>query len=256
MLQDTTDNAVPSRLSVGGDARQLLSVLSSDLRLIYPDVPPRRLVRYLDEMQAAITQSDPQVIASVLNAMRLAGIRDTDIVDFYVPVVARRLGESWSDDTLAFTRVSVGMANLQAMLHSLDASWYMPEQAPFGTLGEMCIIVPKGTQHSFGSIILAGQVRRAGYDVRLGTGLDLDEIAEFVSAPATMAVMVSASLHEPLDFLRAVVKKVRAGNPWAPVLIGGNVLEHNCDLCAVTGADQATSDWQAALRFCADYVAG
>lgn len=254
MLQDTTDRTATHRDPVSSAARPILSVLSSELRLIYPDLPPRVLVRYLDQMQAAMTQPDPDVISDVLSVMRRAGIRDADIADFYIPVVARRLGECWDEDMLEFTQVSVGFSNLHTMLHQLDPSWCMPERAPFGTLGEICIILPRGVQHALGATILAGQIRRVGYDVRLGVDLQLDEIAQFVSAPTTVGVMISASTWEPLDFLRSVVKKVRAGNARVPVLIGGNVLEHECDVCAATGADQATNDWQTALRFCVDHV--
>jgi methanogenic corrinoid protein MtbC1 len=255
MLQNATDCvAAPHHHVVGGVARQILSVLSSELRLIYPDMPPRALVRYLDEMQAALTQPDPQNINYLLGAMRRAGIRDADIADFYIPVVARRLGEAWVTDAMQFTQVTVGMANLHTMLRTLDSSWCMPERAPFGTMGEICIIVPCHVQHTLGASILAGQIRRAGYDVRLGSDLDLDEIARFVSPSATMGVMISASLWERVDFLRTVVKKVREGNSRVPVLLGGNVLERDCDLCVDTGADHATNDWQTALSFCAQRV--
>ena len=254
MPDSQTPNVTAPLQGVSGVARQVLSVLSSELRLIYPDMPPRALVRYLDEMQEAMTQTDPEQIVKLLNRMRRAGIRDADIADFYMPVVARRLGEFWVADTLAFMQVTIGMANLHAMLRTLDASWCTPERAPFGTLGEICIIVPEGVQHTFGASILAGQMRRAGYDVLLGNDLPLDEIAGFVSSPATMGVMLSASLSEPLDFLATVVKKVRKGNPWSPVLVGGSILELGNDVGALIGADHATTDWQSALGFCAQRV--
>lgn len=245
--------AVPLQVA-GSVVREVLSVLSSELRLIYPDLPARALVRYLDEMQVALAQPNSKAIDDLLNAMRRAGIRDADIADFYIPVVARRLGENWSSDEMSFTQVTVGTANLQKMLRKLDSSWCMPERAPFGTLGEICIIVPDGVQHSLGASILAGQMRRAGYDVHLGCNLPLDGIAQFVSSPATVGIMLSASGWEPLDFLKTVVKKIRAGNPWAPVLVGGNVLEREEDVSALIGADHAMNDWQAALSFCARRV--
>lgn len=254
MLKDQSDQAATLPSRAGGAAREVLSVLSSELRLIYPDMAPRMLVKYLDQMQSALTQTNPKRVKELLNTMRRAGIRDVDVADYYIPVAARRLGEGWVEDSLEFAEVTVAMANLQTMLHELDASWCMPERAPFGTLGEVCIIVPEGVQHSLGATILAGQIRRAGYDVQMGNGLKLEEIASFVSSPATMGVMVSASLFESLDFLRKVVKKVRSGNPWAPVLIGGNVLERDVDICASVGADHATNDWQAALEYCAGRV--
>lgn len=254
MPQDYPHNAAVLPLNVGGVAREILSVLPGELRLIYPDMPPRMLVKYLDQMQTAVTQTSPKMTEQLLNTMRRAGIRDTDVADFYIPVVARRLGEGWVQDSLEFTEVSVALANLQAILHELDASWCMPERAPFGTLGEICVIVPEGVQHSLGASILAGQIRRAGYDVRLGIGLKLDEIAHFVSSPATMGVMVSASTFETLDFLSTVVKKVRLGNPWVPVLVGGNILECDVDICARIGTDLATSEWHSAIDYCAKRV--
>lgn len=254
MRQGPRHTATAPATGVGGVARQVLSVLSSELRLIYPDMPARALVRYLDEMQAAMARTNEDSLTELLNRMRRAGIRDTDIADFYIPVVARRLGEQWVSDKLEFMQVTTGMANLRAMLHKLDASWCTPERAPFGTLGEICVIVPQNVQHSFGASILAGQIRRAGYDVRLGSDLPLDGMADFVSAPATMGIMLSASRCETPEFLRSVVAQLRKGNPWAPVVIGGNVLESGDDLCALTGADCATNDWQSALEFCGQQV--
>lgn len=251
---DVTPGTAGPPQVVGGVAREVMSVLSSELRLIYPDMPPRALVRFLDDMQDALTQPNPKTIATLLHSMRRAGIRDTDIADFYIPVVARRLGERWSADDMEFTQVTVGMANLQAMLRTLDSSWCMPERAPFGTLGGICILVPKGVQHSLGASILAGQMRRAGYDVHLGIGIEMDKIPQFVSSPATIGIMLSASLWEPLDFLKSVVKKIRKGNMWAPVLVGGSILERECDVSAEIGADHAINDWQGALSFCAQRV--
>jgi len=93
-------------------------------------------------------------------------------------------------------------------------------------------------------------MRRAGYHVRLGAGLGLGEVPSFVASPSTVGILISASLHEPLAFLRLIVEKARAGNRWVPILIGGNVLEQDCDVCAQTGADQATSDWETAVGYC------
>jgi len=149
MLRDATDYASGHRAAVAASVRLSPSILSSELSWVYPDVPLRRLVQFLDDMQAAIIATDTYRIRDVLNQMRRVGLRDTDIADFYVPVVARRLGEGWADDRLEFNRVTVGIANLQAMLRGLDASWNTPEHEPFGTLGTICIIVPAGAQQHY-----------------------------------------------------------------------------------------------------------
>ncbi|MEQ6250762.1 cobalamin B12-binding domain-containing protein [Sulfitobacter sp. HNIBRBA3233] len=235
---------------VGGVARRVLSVLSQELKGIYPDLPDCVLVRYLEQMEAAILHPGVERADKVLNLMRRSGIRDADIADFYIPVIARRLGEGWVADTLDFAAVTTGSARLQDMLRRLDSSWCTPADKHIGMRGEYCVIVPEGVQHSLGARILAGQLRRAGCNVHLKIELPVAQIAQTVGSADFRGVFVSATSRESLDFLRCVVTQARDGNAWSPVLLGGNVLERGFEVDSVVGADFATNDWSDALRFC------
>lgn len=254
MRREPSEYATPSAPPLDGVARRVLSMLSKDLGAHYPDTPDGVLVRFLEQLQSAMQQPGPDAVSSVLNVMRRSGIRDADIADHYIPVIARRLGEGWVSDDLDFAAVSVGAARLQSMLRDLDASWCSPEVAPFGMRGEYCVIVPEGVQHSLGARILAGQLRRAGCDVHLNVDLPLAMIPDTVRSTDLSGVMISASLSESLDLLGDVVRTIRLGNAWVPVLIGGNVLERGSDLGELIGADYAAHDWQSALAFCEQSV--
>lgn len=57
-----------------------------------------------------------------------------------------------------------------------------------------------------------------------------------------------AAISEVLvDFLRLIVETVRDSNALVQILLGGSVLELDCDLCELTGADFATGDRKTAL---------
>ncbi|QUJ78428.1 hypothetical protein KDD17_18505 [Sulfitobacter albidus] len=175
----------------------------------YPDTSQRLLVRFLEQLYAAVRAPGADPLRDVLDLMRRSGIRAADIADFYVPVVAHRLGQGWCDDTLDFVQVSLGCARLQSLLQRLDASWYCPDAGGFGTGVRLAVIVPRGEQHSLGAHILTGQLRRAGCAVDLLIDLDDAAIVHHLGVSAPDATLISASRWLSLDSLHTLVRNIR-----------------------------------------------
>lgn len=250
---DPNQMLVPAN-PVAGVARHALSRLSQEMSLHYPDTPQRLLIRFVDQLQAAVCLSDPQRAAHVLDLMRRAGLLASDIADFYVPVVARRLGEDWVTDRMSFAEVSLACARLQSLLRQLDASWYCPRGGGYGMGAHVCVIVPRGEQHSLGAHVLSGQLRRAGCLVRLCVDMSRATIAALVAESRFDSIMISASRWQSLDVLRPFVKEMRRADGKVPVVIGGNILDLGIDVFERIGADYAANDWQAALSHCGQEI--
>ncbi len=247
MRQSSSDYTDSPVLDFNAIARNTLTVLARDVQRPEDGI----LLRFMTRLFDVILANDPGALVTLLVNMRRAGVRDEDIADFYVPVIARQLGHAWTDNRLTFVQVSSASARLQNLLWDLDTTWFTPPALNFRALkGELCLFVPQGVQHTLGATVLAGQLRRAGCVVRMALDLKLNEIADFVRLPETAGVLISASRAESLDFLEKVVDRVRAGNDNAPVLLGGNVLDRKEDVAAVIGADHSTANWQDALTFC------
>ncbi len=234
---------------VDGFAMTALSILSTDLRktISTSDV----LEPLINELYRAVSDPDPTKAPAVVDKFLEVGISAEQLADYYIPSVARRLGDAWCSDMMDFAKVSIGSARLQGLLRYLGPNWCSGDGTPRPNAPTCLLLVPEDAQHTLGATILAGQMRRLGFCVTLEIGTSLKDLTYILSQDPVDAVMVSASSRESLEMIRTIVDNVRKFLGDVPVVIGGNVLSLDVDVAALTGANLATSDLAEALEFCA-----
>jgi MerR family transcriptional regulator, light-induced transcriptional regulator len=196
----------------------------------------------------ALLHSFPDHLEALRPDLRRARISDADLVDTYFPEVARYLGCAWVDDTAPFTDVSIGVARMQGMLRDLGKGWSsnaLAEQSSATVL----VVLPEGEQHSFGAMLLTGQLRRQGISVRLEVGTSREELRRLAHDRIFDCAMVSVACEEGIARCKEVVAALRQGSGgrlW--IAVGGSLPERSADLHARTGADVVTSDPLQALQ--------
>ena len=196
----------------------------------------------------AVISSEPSPFRSIENDLRRARISETDLVDSYFPAVARYLGCAWAEDRSPFTDVSIGVARMQAILRQVGRDW-TSNLAARPDSATVLIILPAGEQHSFGVVVLAGQLRRQGISVRMEIGPSPAALASLVQQKTFDCAMISVGCEEKLDLTRKLVLALRAGsNGRLRVVVGGAVLERPVDVQGRTGADCVTNDPMLALE--------
>lgn len=198
---------------------------------------------------AAALDSGPDGCFRVAAQARAAGLADTVIVDRCIPDAARTLGDRWLADTLDFAGVTIGSARLQGLLRHLG------RPVPVAGRGRadrwhIVVALPTGIQHTLGPTLMTEQLRRRGLATSLMLGIGPAALRQQLARSPADAVFISALSVERLESLRPFVQEVRAVAPDVPVVIGttGPVLAE--DICAMTGADHATLDMEAALTLC------
>lgn len=206
--------------------------------------------RFLERLSEAALSVDDDRRMAVLHEMLEARIRREDIADFYIPEVARRLGDSWSADGMSFADVTIGVARLQGMLRDIASTWFddanVDADAP-----ALMIVVLDSEYHTLGPMVLCTQLRRMGMSVKLVVGRSESELLRFVASGHFDAILISASAGEKLASLGKLIEKIRstAVRP-TPVVVGGSVVSRVADVRAKTGADHVTTDPREALRQC------
>lgn len=204
-------------------------------------------------LQEAVLTSDPLVLIKASDTLIRSGVSKQDIVDHYIPMVARRLGDQWCEDQLGFADVSIGSFRLQGLLRKLDDTWQVPTRRSLDTA---LVIVPNGVQHTLGASVLAQQLRRAGANVVLNFDVSRKRLAQLIDCERPRATLISASLQEPLDKLVGLVDTARTMDDTMPVLIGGNITERLEDVRNSTKADFVGNRWQDVLPFLRERVVG
>lgn len=206
--------------------------------------------RLLDELEQAVCQIEGGQRKTVVRSMMDAGIRPEDIVDFYIPEVARRMGERWCSDGLSFADVTIGGARLQGLLREIASDWFDYPELPGDAPGVM-IVVLTDEYHTLGSMVLASQLQRIGVSVKLMVGQTESQVLRSVADGHFDAILISAAIGERLATLKKLVEKIRTNSARpTPIVIGGSIVTRETELKTKTGADHATTDPREALRSC------
>jgi methanogenic corrinoid protein MtbC1 len=194
----------------------------------------------------------PEDCKAAIHAAVAQGTRPEDLADFYIPALAREMGERWCVDKLSFAGVTIGVSRLQAMLRELDPHW-ASDDASGPEAPSLLLVVPQEIYHTLGAIVLSGQLRRKGISVKLVLGGKPKDIAERVLRTKYHAVFISSSQDVALESLRRIVAAVKTATKTPPpIVVGGSILEIETadSVTALTGADFATQIPDKALRLC------
>jgi len=203
-------------------------------------------------LKEAALGKDPDACRREVNVALQTGTSPEDLADYYVPALARDMGDQWCVDQLSFAGVTIGVSRLQAMLRELGPSW-TSDNAVTSESHAILLLVPREVYHTLGAIVLSSQLRRMGVSVKLILGGKPEDIAQRLDRTNYQAVFVSASCGETLESLRRIVHLVKtSAKTPIPVVIGGSILdvETTENVTALTGADYATRIPEEALKLC------
>ncbi|MGI1662223.1 cobalamin B12-binding domain-containing protein [Palleronia sp. KMU-117] len=206
--------------------------------------------QFVRALQDAVLRDEADLAGTVLAAMRDTRVRSHDVIDQYIPEVARRLGEDWHQNRRSFADVTIGTARLQCLLREMAA------QGPGDAIRDadapgVAVIVLENEFHTLGAMVLGQQLRRAGVSVQMIVGQTEAEIVQSVAQDRFDAILVSVSRPERLASVRKLVEKLRDATVTAtPVVIGGRAVGDEGEIRTLTGADHVATDAQDALLKC------
>ncbi|NRB02377.1 MAG: cobalamin B12-binding domain-containing protein [Rhodobacteraceae bacterium] len=240
-----TENDLPSRSKTSAEfasgtdrlATHVISVLQQR------QAPYQAGVRQfiLDYLVRAILYQ-PEFEAELVQA-ELRGFRlnvDT-IIDNYVPMAAKELGELWVQSKIDFAQVTIGALRLQSLLTEAadEVVFLTPPQAVDVT---MVLVVPEGEQHFLGASVVAAQLRRMGVQVCSVFAEPGDDLVRRISAEMPDAVMFTCGRTAGLATIAQTVFSIRQRVSEVPLLVlGGSILETHADIKETTGVDLVTN---------------
>lgn len=205
-----------------------------------------------EELKSAALSSDPDACMRAAKMAVSKGTQPEDLADFYVPELARDMGDQWCEDQLSFAGVTIGVSRLQAVLRALGPNW-SGDNVSDPNAPSILLIVGQEVYHTLGAIVLSGQLRRKGFSVKLILGGKSEDIAERLCRTKYHGVFISSSCGETLESLRRIVDVVKTSidNP-PPIVVGGTILEVETaeNVMELTGADHATKIPDEALELC------
>lgn len=190
------------------------------------------------EVYSMTPQFDRNYALSTLTAR---GIPEELIVDVCIPKAAQNLGEEWVSDTLSFSEVTIGSAHLQMLLKSIVKNRATSDLDGRGKC--FLIVVLDAEQHTLGALVLAHQLRRKGYSLKVLLHPSQAELEKHVASHKYDAAFFSASSLHTAQLSADCVKKIRhsQGND-AKYFLGGSLLATEPQTTAFSEFTLTTND--------------
>lgn len=205
--------------------------------------------KYVERLRTAVLSPGMNACVSACSRILRAGISEADIIDRYIPAVARSLGQDWAEDHITFAATTMGAARLQWLAGEVETA--MAQVVNDGLAPGVLVVVPRGEHHTLGAIILSSQLRRRGMCVRLLLDAHPGTFGKHTEDPSFEATLVSTSSKIQMPELRSLVTASRlAMRQGSPVLIGGLIADAHLDLPEASGADHVAKGADEALRLC------
>lgn len=206
---------------------------------------------FAPQLCAAVVSPDRALLGQVVKEIKEVGVSSQEIKTLLVPAVARRLGENWLGDSATFGDVTIGCARLQNLVRCLKTNRLTRLIHPANLITPLncLVIVPQGTQHTLGAVVLADHLRSAGAHVRMALGVDNVTAGRFAACQSPDAIMISAPAEANIGNLRQLIQKLRQKSASAKIILGGGVATERSDLALVTGSDYVSNEIHAALDF-------
>lgn len=206
----------------------------------------------LDHMERAVLNPgsfSPEALLVELRGHRL--VLD-DIIDHYIPTVARMLGTQWEEDRISFADVTIGTMRLQALVSAASISTYF-DRGPGVTALNALVLVPQGEQHFLGASVLGGQLRRLNCDVQTSYDEDMNLLTARLMREEPDLILITCARRETLESVTDTVQTIRAVVSDGPVLAVGGTIKMNPDaVLERTGADIVTNVAAEAVSFYTD----
>ncbi|MFP4273857.1 MAG: B12-binding domain-containing protein [Paracoccaceae bacterium] len=186
-----------------------------------------------------------------ISMMIANGIPSIDIVERYIPAVARRLGELWVKDDVSFVDVTLAAGRLQGLVRArADIGAVSPARTiPMGQA--VLIVLPEFEDHTLGAFVAADQFRRHGQWVHMAIGLSPSELLNEISEREFAMVGFTCGSEKSVDLMAELIDYLRTnGGNLPPLVLGGYAVHLIGDLAQRVGVDHAVGSTREAVERC------
>jgi methanogenic corrinoid protein MtbC1 len=255
------------------DAASLYELLAQQ---VIPEIVKASTKHQDKTLSAAHTEVAEDDIESAIHLIveQAADGRDKDALEYayhlvakgmplrvlYIDVLAgaaKKLGEMWEDDTLHFSKVTIGLGILQTILHEIRDTESL-QRTPMDQSRRILLARAPNEQHTFGILTLEKFFENAGWAT--DGGLDLEagpELLTSISEEWYGVAGISIGSDTNIPFVMSLIPQMRKAskNPRIKIMVGGPIFLDEQITAETVGADIAAVNAELAVEDAENLVA-
>jgi methanogenic corrinoid protein MtbC1 len=195
----------------------------------------------ITQLCTALLDDSPEAGIVYVDRLLDCGVSVQSLYDTYIPRAAQQLGEMWSEDTLGFSDVTLGMTRLTEIFRRLSPTFLKTGERFTHSRRALFALTP-GETHSLGIAMAADYFQKGGWAVRVELRADADELARIAGSYEFDMVGLSAGSRRAIPRAADTVKALRETiRPGVPIVLGGPLATLEKTAAEQIGADMAAT---------------
>lgn len=162
----------------------------------------------------------------------------------YLAEAAIILGEWWESDDASFYEVSIGTSRIYAIIRGLS-HLFTPTRL-VEVKSAVFASVP-GETHNLGIRMAADLFGREGWDIDMIVGQNHDDLVSEIAQSRCPVIGLSAAGAHSAAALARLVIALRISNPWAAIVVSGQIANEAEDVVSALGLDGVVTDIPSAI---------
>ncbi len=168
----------------------------------------------------------------------------------FFPNTARFLGNQWAQDLLPFSKVTIGIGNLQILLKKYD-HMYLEKHVIYEETPNILLISPPRETHTFGNLIAFRMFRNLGCNPLLLINPSLKEVEALLEVNSFSLIGISLADFTLIDEVKKLIAVIRTNVPVdCPIILGGEIENWTDNFTNIPGLDAINSKPAEVLEMC------
>ena len=141
------------------------------------------------------------------------------------PIIAEKLGDSWKQDTMTFSEVTIAVSKLRLLCQELESIYLEPEE-PLKSAPKILLFTLEGENHTFGSYLAALKLKKENFNAQIAIGYSESDLFKLLEFGNFQLIGVSIGSENMVNQSNIITDRIRK-NFALPIAAGGSFVTHH-----------------------------
>ena len=141
------------------------------------------------------------------------------------PIIAEKLGDSWKQDTMTFSEVTIAVGKLRMLCQELEAQYFEPI-SQLQSNPKILLFTLENENHTFGAYLAALKLKKENFNTQVAIGYSESDLFKLLEFGNFQLVGLSIGSESMISQANMITDRIRK-NFSLPIAGGGSFVTHH-----------------------------
>ena len=174
---------------------------------------------------SSIVKNEPELTIKLLRKEIDRGLTVEFFFEGIAPIIAEKLGDSWKQDTLTFSEVTIAVSKLRLLCQQLESQYLEPVNT-LKSAPKILLFTLEGENHTFGSYLAALKLKKENFNAQIAIGYSESDLFKLLEFGDFQLIGVSIGSETTINQSNLITDRIRK-NFALPIVAGGSFVTHH-----------------------------